>query len=130
LEEYDFTIHYQSSKTISHADFLSCIHTADASEGGDKEEGSEGQELTGPANNGNNETVISEDSGNFSKHMESEKKNIMRAYHESLIGGHTGILRTYEWLKPYISWLNMRRDIENYIRQCVLCQKNKHTVKI
>jgi hypothetical protein len=128
LEEYDFTIHYPSGKTISHADFLSGIHTADATEGGDKEEGSRDQELTGSANNGKNETVGSEDSGNVSELSKSEKERIIREYHESLIGGHTGISRTYERLKPYVSWPNMRRDIESYVRHCASCQRNKHTV--
>jgi hypothetical protein len=76
LEEYDFTIHYRSGKTISHADFLSRIHKADASEGEAKEGGSRGQELTGSATNWKNERVGSEDSGNVSDLSESEKKRI------------------------------------------------------
>ncbi|PNF23780.1 hypothetical protein B7P43_G16801 [Cryptotermes secundus] len=128
LEEYDFTIHYRSGKTISHADFLSRIHKADASEGGDKEAESRGQKLAGSATNEKNETVGSEYSGNFSEPSDSEKESIIREYHESLIGGHTGISRTYERLKPYVSWPNMRRDIENYVRKCASCQRNKHTV--
>jgi hypothetical protein len=36
LEEYDFTIHYRSGKTISHADFLPRIHKAEASGDEDK----------------------------------------------------------------------------------------------
>jgi hypothetical protein len=121
-------VHYRSGKTISHADFLSRLHKADASEGEDKEEGSRGQELTGSATEGKNETVGSEDSGNVSDLSESEKKSIIREYHESLIGGHTGISRTYERLKPYVGWPNMRRYIENYIRKCASCQRNEHTV--
>jgi hypothetical protein len=87
LEEYDFTIHYRSGKTISHADFLSRIHKADASEGGDKDERPRGQQLTGPANNGKDETVVPEDNGNISELSESEKRSIIREYHESLIAG-------------------------------------------
>jgi hypothetical protein len=71
---------------------------------------------------------ISEDSGSFSELSESEKMNIIREYHESLIGGYTGISSSYESLKPYISWPNMRKDIENYIRQIVSCQRNTHMV--
>jgi hypothetical protein len=69
-------------KTISHADFLSRIHKADASKGQDKREGSKGQELTGPTNNGKNETVVSEDSGSFSELSVSEKMSIIREYNE------------------------------------------------
>jgi hypothetical protein len=78
LEEYDSTIYYRPGKIISHADFLSRIHKADASEGGDKEEGSRGHELTGSTNNGKNETVESEDSGNDSAHPKSEKESNIR----------------------------------------------------
>jgi hypothetical protein len=77
LVEYDFTIHYRSGKTISHADFLSRMHTADATEGGDKEEGSRGHELTGSANNENIEIVGSEDPGNVSELSKSDKENSM-----------------------------------------------------
>jgi hypothetical protein len=93
LVEYDFTIHYRSVKTISHADFFSRIHKAVASEGEDKEEGSRGQELSGSATDGKNETVGSNDPGNVSELSESEKMSIIREYHESLIGGHTGYLK-------------------------------------
>jgi hypothetical protein len=50
LEEYDFTIHYRSGKTISHADFLSRIHKADVGESGVNEGGSKGQEMTESSN--------------------------------------------------------------------------------
>jgi hypothetical protein len=93
-----------------------------------KEEGSTGQELPGSATDGKNETVGSEDSGKLSALSESEKKSIIREYHESLIGGHTGIARTYERLNSYVSWPNMRREIEHYIRKCASFQRNKHTI--
>jgi hypothetical protein len=75
-----------------------------------------------------NGTTPSKESENKSELPEPEKLKIIKEYHESLIGGHTGISRTYERLKSYVSWPNMQKDIENYIRQCVSCQKNKHTV--
>jgi hypothetical protein len=94
---------------------LSHIHKADASEGGCKEEGSKGQELTGTANNGEkNETVVCEDPGSFIEFSESKKIIIIREYHESLIDEHTGISRTYERLESYINWPNRRRNMESY----------------
>jgi hypothetical protein len=143
LEEYDFTTYYRSAKSISHADFLFCIHKADRKESGKKCEECVGhqqgdrasdegvspdvrQQAEG-ASDEKNGTTPSKESENESELSEPEKLKIIKEYHESLIGGHTGISRTYERLKSYISWPNMRKDIENYIRQCVSCQKNKHT---
>jgi hypothetical protein len=67
LKEYDYKIHYPSGKTISHAEFLSRAHKADTSEGRDKDEKSRGQQLTAPATNGKEETVVSEDYGKVSE---------------------------------------------------------------
>jgi hypothetical protein len=103
---------------------LSRIHKAHASEGSDKENGSSGQELTGSATNGKNETVLSEDSEKPSRAFRIEKKSIIREYHASLIGGQMGISRTYEGLIPFVRGPNMRRDIG----KCASCQRNKHTV--
>jgi hypothetical protein len=79
------------------------IHNANASKGGDKEEGSRDQELAGSGTSGKNGIVRSEVSGNRIELSESEKTSIIGEYHESLIGGHTGNSRTYERLKPYVS---------------------------
>jgi hypothetical protein len=49
--------------------------------------------------------------------------------HECPIGGHQGIQITYERLKLYVSWPNMFKDIEVYIRKCPLCQLNKQTLR-
>jgi hypothetical protein len=47
--------------------------------------------------------------------------------HESPIGGHIGMNRTYQRLKQYINWEGMKRDVEKFIRKCGNCQKNKLT---
>jgi hypothetical protein len=52
----------------------------------------------------------------------------IREYHDSLLSEHMGNSRTYERLKPYISWPNMRKEMENYITKCASCQRNKQTV--
>jgi hypothetical protein len=43
--------------------------------------------------------------------------------HESPIGGHIGMNRTYQRLKQYISWEGMKKDTEKFIRKCENCQK-------
>ena len=35
--------------------------------------------------------------------------------------------RTYERIRLYTSWPGMKQEIEDYIRQCDVCQKNKIT---
>jgi hypothetical protein len=110
LEDYDLTIHYRSGKSIFPADFLSRIHKAGSTQGGEKCEeyvgrqqgdraSDEGvspdvrQQAEG-ASDEKNETTPSEESENQSELSEPEKLKIRREYHESLIGGQTGISRT------------------------------------
>jgi hypothetical protein len=58
---------------------------------------------------------------------EAEKRKISQEFHEQLIGGHLGMNRTFDRLKQYISWPGMKREIEDYVKQCEICQKNKVT---
>jgi hypothetical protein len=55
---------------------------------------------------------------------EKEKLEILKEIHDSSIGGHAGINRTYHKLKQFINWHGMKNDVENYIRLCEKCQKN------
>jgi len=48
-------------------------------------------------------------------------------------GGHLGMNKTYERMKLFITWPGMKQEIENYIKECEICQKNKitqHKVKM
>jgi hypothetical protein len=53
---------------------------------------------------------------------EEEKRKILQEFHEQSIGGHLGMN-----IKQYISWPGMKKEIEDYVRQCEICQKNKIT---
>lgn len=58
--------------------------------------------------------------------QENEKLELIKKYHDSpLLGGHSGIRRTYNKLKSNYSWYNMFKQIKNYIAKCEKCQKNK-----
>jgi hypothetical protein len=59
--------------------------------------------------------------------IEKEKLEILKEIHDSPIGGHAGINRTYRKLKQFINWPGMKSDVENYFRVCEKCQKNKMT---
>ena len=47
--------------------------------------------------------------------------------HSSAIGGHSGIAVTYQSLKQFFAWKGMKVDVENYIKQCNICQQAKHS---
>jgi hypothetical protein len=63
----------------------------------------------------------------YRKLSDKEKLRILKEMNVSPIGDHTGMNRTYQRLKHYISWKGIKNDIEKFIRKCENCQKNKLT---
>jgi len=59
--------------------------------------------------------------------FKEKQQKILKEMHECPIGGHQGVQRTYERLKLYVTWPGMFQDVENYIKNCEICQKNKFT---
>lgn len=53
------------------------------------------------------------------------KKMILIEAHNSPTAGHFGSRRTYAQVQSRFWWPHMREEIEDYIRQCPNCQKNK-----
>ena len=53
------------------------------------------------------------------------RKRIIREYHASLVGGHKGVTKTYLRIRNRFVWPEMKRDIQDLIRACHSCQKNK-----
>ncbi|XP_046393726.1 uncharacterized protein LOC124161448 [Ischnura elegans] len=103
MEEYDYEIIYKKGKLNSNADALSRIWAIEASE---------------------NESSEVETREQISK---ERKEEILREIHDSPVGGHQGMNRTYERVKLYHKWPGMKSDVEKYIRSCDKCQKNKLT---
>ena len=56
---------------------------------------------------------------------EETKKQILYEFHDASVGGHRGMNKTYRAIKSRYTWPNMRRDIEEYVKQCKSCQVNK-----
>lgn len=52
-------------------------------------------------------------------------ETILREFHDAPLGGHVGARRMRKRIGLIFNWKNMRRDIENYVKQCDSCQKNK-----
>jgi hypothetical protein len=46
-------------------------------------------------------------------------------FHETPTAGHMGIRKTYFRLEEKFYWFSMRRDVSNFVRQCLSCQEIK-----
>jgi hypothetical protein len=100
LEEYDYEVVYKKGSENRNADALSRIHVT---------------------------TRVSEDEDNKPRVSQEDKARILREMHENPTGGHLGMNRTYERIKLFVSWPGMKQEIEEYVRRCEVCQKNKIT---
>lgn len=52
---------------------------------------------------------------------------LLKEYHETPIGGHTGVVKTLKRLSAKFCWPNMRNDIKQFVRECVTCQQTKYS---
>ena len=53
------------------------------------------------------------------------RHSITRELHCSPYAGHTGMNRTLVLVSRYFYWPDMQHDINDYVRGCVMCQRNK-----
>lgn len=53
--------------------------------------------------------------------------SLLKEYHDSPIGGHTGEHKTYARIATQWFWEGMRKQINDYVKQCSICQKQKHS---
>ena len=51
---------------------------------------------------------------------------ILREFHDSASGGHSGFFRTYKRIATILFWEGMKKDIQEYVRTCEVCQRNKY----
>jgi hypothetical protein len=50
--------------------------------------------------------------------------------HTSLVGGHSGFLRTYHRFKKEFFWDGLKNDVQRFVAECLVCQQNKvETIK-
>lgn len=57
----------------------------------------------------------------------TERTNIIYEKHATKIGGHKGINKTYHRIRQNYHWPTMKKDIQEYIRNCKDCQIKKLT---
>ena len=53
------------------------------------------------------------------------KKEILYEFHDSPLGGHRGMNRTYKAISSQYTWPKMKSEVEDYVRRCKNCQVNK-----
>lgn len=53
------------------------------------------------------------------------RSQLLRAYHASPFGGHSGIRATYQRIKKLFYWPGMKKKVEEFIKTCTTCQVTK-----
>lgn len=53
------------------------------------------------------------------------KKQLLVSFHSSALGGHSGERATYQRLKLLFYWPKMKQEVEDFVKNCAVCQKNK-----
>ena len=51
---------------------------------------------------------------------------ILKEFHDSSWGGHSGNFRTYKRISELFYWEGMRNAIQHYVKGCEICQRNKY----
>ncbi|XP_040198822.1 phosphopantothenoylcysteine decarboxylase isoform X2 [Rana temporaria] len=60
---------------------------------------------------------------------EKETTELFRQFHDSAVGGHSGIVRTTQTIASRFYWPGMTVDIRRWVTKCEQCQKNPATLK-
>ncbi|KAJ9521984.1 hypothetical protein QJQ45_024869 [Haematococcus lacustris] len=58
------------------------------------------------------------------------KRQVLESCHDANYAGHMGISKTWHGVNRYFTWPGMRKDVEDYVRQCDACQRNKPSTRL
>jgi hypothetical protein len=58
---------------------------------------------------------------------QSEIQHVLKEGHGSMIGGHQGIAGTMDRIQGNYFWPNMTKDIKEYVENCDICHRSKHS---
>ncbi|WVZ83842.1 hypothetical protein U9M48_030940 [Paspalum notatum var. saurae] len=53
------------------------------------------------------------------------QNKILSAFHQSAIGGHSGVPVTYKRLKQLFAWQGMKKAVHEFVTSCTICQQAK-----
>ncbi|KAL6350705.1 hypothetical protein AAG906_028162 [Vitis piasezkii] len=59
----------------------------------------------------------------------SLRAKLLYEVHDSKVGGHSGILRTYRRLQQQFYWPKMHKVVQEYVQKCEVCQRIKPETK-
>ena len=59
----------------------------------------------------------------------SLRAKLLYEVHDSKVGGHSGILRTYKRLQQQFYWPKMHKAVQEYVQKCEVCQRIKPETK-
>jgi transposase InsO family protein len=51
---------------------------------------------------------------------------LISAMHSSAVGGHSGVRATYQRVRKQYYWPGIKQQVEDWVKQCQLCQQAKH----
>lgn len=57
-----------------------------------------------------------------------DRRIILNDFHLLPTSGHAGIKRMFNNIKKYYFWPGLEKDINNFVKRCTICQKQKYTV--
>lgn len=60
---------------------------------------------------------------------ENKILRIIEENHVTPLGGHVGINKLTQKLRRNYYWINMKSTITKYVKSCLFCKQNKHTIK-
>lgn len=58
---------------------------------------------------------------------ENKQVEIIKDFHDNPLSGHPGVSRTCEKISRFYTWSSMKKQVREYVKKCVACQKNKIT---
>jgi hypothetical protein len=54
------------------------------------------------------------------------RTRLINAFHSTVLGGHSRVQATYYRIKKLFQWKGLKVDVENFVKQCSVCQHAKH----
>ena len=54
---------------------------------------------------------------------------LLKEYHVSPSDGHFGFLKTYKRISSEFFWKGIRKQVEDFVRNCITCQQVKYCTK-